>query len=220
MRKPVTLITGANGEIGHGLIAALAHKGETNVVGLDLDPLEDRIRDKVLESVMGTVLDRNLLERINAEYEISTVYHLAAILSARAEYSPMTAHDVNVGGMINLLHLALEQAESQGRPVKFFFPSSIAVYGMGGPRERHDAGGITEDEYRHPETMYGCNKLYCESLGIYFSRFYKRLTAEPNPDRLDFRALRFPGLISAVTLPSGGMTDYGSEMIHAAARDM
>ncbi len=66
--------------------------------------------------------------------------------------------------------------------------------------------------------MYGCNKLYCEQLGHYYARFYKQLSAEPQSGRVDFRAVRFPGLISAVTVPSGGTSDYAPEMIHAAAR--
>jgi nucleoside-diphosphate-sugar epimerase len=66
--------------------------------------------------------------------------------------------------------------------------------------------------------MYGCNKLYCEHLGRYYSDFYRQLAAAPEPYTIDFRCLRFPGLISAVTLPSGGTSDYAPEMIHAAAQ--
>jgi nucleoside-diphosphate-sugar epimerase len=66
--------------------------------------------------------------------------------------------------------------------------------------------------------MYGCNKLYCEQLGRYYARFYKQLAAESQSGRVDFRAVRFPGLISATTVPSGGTSDYAPEMIHAAAR--
>ena len=66
--------------------------------------------------------------------------------------------------------------------------------------------------------MYGCNKLYCELLGTYYARHYKQLAAETASGRVDFRCVRFPGLISAVTMPSGGTSDYAPEMIHAAAR--
>ena len=66
--------------------------------------------------------------------------------------------------------------------------------------------------------MYGCNKLYCEQLGHYYSRFYKQLAAESASGRVDFRCVRFPGLISAVTMPSGGTSDFAPEMIHAAAQ--
>jgi nucleoside-diphosphate-sugar epimerase len=66
--------------------------------------------------------------------------------------------------------------------------------------------------------MYGCNKLYCEMLGDYYARHYKQLAAEAASGRVDFRCIRFPGLISAVTVPSGGTSDYAPEMIHAAAK--
>jgi nucleoside-diphosphate-sugar epimerase len=66
--------------------------------------------------------------------------------------------------------------------------------------------------------MYGCNKLYCEQLGRYFSRHYKQLAAETLSGKVDFRAIRFPGLISAMTVPSGGTSDFAPEMIHAAAQ--
>ena len=66
--------------------------------------------------------------------------------------------------------------------------------------------------------MYGCNKLYCEQLGRYYARFYKQLAAESKSGRVDFRCVRFPGLISATTVPSGGTSDYAPEMIHAAAK--
>ena len=218
MRKPIILITGANGEIGHGLIRSLSKKAREDRVGLDLDVLDKSIRPFVQESIQGNILEQNLLARINAEFEVSAIYHLAAILSTRAEFSPMTAHDVNVGGTINLLHLAMEQSLSQGRPVKFFFPSSIAVYGMTDIDTKNSAGPVSEDDYRHPETIYGCNKLYCENLGIYFSRFYKRLSAESSRGRVDFRSIRLPGLISIHTLPAGGTSDYAPEMIHSAAQ--
>ena len=220
MRKPIILITGANGEIGHGLIRSLSKKAREDRVGLDLDVLDKSIRPFVQESIQGNILERNLLARINAEFEVSAIYHLAAILSTRAEFSPMTAHDVNVGGTINLLHLAMEQSLSQGRPVKFFFPSSIAVYGMTDIDTKNSAGPVSEDDYRHPETIYGCNKLYCENLGIYFSRFYKRLSAESSRGRVDFRSIRLPGLISIHTLPAGGTSDYAPEMIHSAAQNI
>src|SRR5438046_3766020 len=66
--------------------------------------------------------------------------------------------------------------------------------------------------------MYGCNKLYCEQIGRYYAKYYKQLAAEPASGRVDFRSVRFPGLISAVTMPSGGTSDYAPEMIHAAAQ--
>jgi nucleoside-diphosphate-sugar epimerase len=76
---------------------------------------------------------------------------------------------------------------------------------------------VREWEWNYPRTMYGCNKLYCEMLGIYYSQHYRQLAAE-RPVMLDFRGLRFPGLVSAYTVPSGGTSDYGPEMLHAAAK--
>ena len=95
-----------------------------------------------------------------AEYEIRTIYHLASILSTRAEYNPEAAHRVNVEGTLNLLRLAVEQAEWQGRPVKFIYPSSIAAYGLPDLETKVKSGKVKEYEWLTPKTMYGCNKLY------------------------------------------------------------
>jgi threonine 3-dehydrogenase len=113
--------------------------------------------------------------------------------------------------------MASEQSEWRGQPVKFIFPSSIAAYGMPDLGTKQDYTRVREWEWNYPRTMYGCNKLYCEQLGIYFSDYYRQLAAD-RPVMLDFRGLRFPGLISAFTVPSGGTSDYGPEMLHAAAQ--
>jgi nucleoside-diphosphate-sugar epimerase len=117
-----------------------------------------------------------------------------------------------------MLEFAQRQGESHGRPVMFLYPSSIAVYGFPNLQAKTRAGKVKETEFTNPTTMYGCNKLYCEHLGRYYARHYKQLAAESLAGKLDFRCLRFPGLISAVTIPSGGTSDYASEMIHAAAQ--
>ena len=218
MRKPVVLITGASGEIGHGLIDRLADDGARSVVTLDVAPLQPAQARRVLREVVASILDRSALERVLAEFEIDTVFHLAALLSTRSEFSPMTAHDVNVQGTLNLLEFAQHEAESHGRPVTFLYPSSIAAYGLPTLEAKRSAGRVREDQFAHPTTMYGCNKLYCEQIGRYYAHHYKRLSADPQSGRVDFRAVRFPGLISAVTVPSGGTSDYAPEMIHAAAR--
>jgi nucleoside-diphosphate-sugar epimerase len=217
MRKPVVLITGASGEIGHGLIERIAAGGARSIVTLDLVPLQPALGAKVQREVTGSILDRVALERILAEFEIDTMFHLAALLSTRSEFSPMTAHEVNVQGTLNLLEFAQHEAESHGRPVTFIYPSSIAAYGLPSLDAKRAAGRVREDQFASPSTMYGCNKLYCEQLGHYYARHYKQLSAEPQSGRVDFRAVRFPGLISADTVPSGGTSDYAPEMIHAAA---
>ena len=218
MRKPVVLITGAGGEIGHGLIANISGSGRQSVVTLDLNPLEPALARLVQREFTGSVLDTPLLERILSEFEVDTVYHLAALLSTRSEFTPTTAHQVNVEGTLHLLEFSQREAESHGRPVVFIYPSSIAAYGIPDLAAKARAGRVTEDEFATPTTMYGCNKLYCEQLGRYYARHYKQLSAEPQAGRVDFRCVRFPGLISALTMPSGGTSDYAPEMIHAAAR--
>ena len=218
MRKPVILITGANGEIGHGLIHQLGVAGDGAVVALDLKPLDESLARHCVAAIAGDILDHNLLQRLVSEYEIHAIYHLAALLSTRAEYTPDTAHAVNVNGTLNLLQLAHEQARWHGNSVKFLFPSSIAAYGIPDRQTKQKAGAVTEEQYNFPRTMYGCNKLYCEHLGRYFTRHYRQLAVEWAPSGVDFRALRFPGLISALTLPAGGTSDFAPDMVHAAAR--
>jgi nucleoside-diphosphate-sugar epimerase len=218
MRKPAILITGANGEMGHGLITALHKKNNVNIVALDLNPLDVSISMYANEELIGNILDQGLIEQLNGEYEFDTIYHLAALLSTRAEFSPRAAHDVNVGGTLNLLNLAIEQGRSQGNAVKFFFPSSIAIYGLANLETKNNAGAIKEDSYRNPTTMYGCNKLYCEHLGNYYTNNYQRLGAEKQKSFIDFRSIRFPGIISSKTIPTAGTSDYIPEMLHAAAK--
>ena len=216
MRKPVIFITGAGGEIGHGLITTLASTGRP-IVTLDLAPLDASLARLVQREFLGSILDAGLLERILAEFEVDLVFHLAALLSTRSEFTPMRAHEVNVEGTLTLLEFAQKEAESHGRPVKFLYPSSIAAYGLPDLATKQSAGRVREDDYNHPTTMYGANKLYCEMLGRYYARHYKQLAAENLSGKVDFRSVRFPGLISAVTVPSGGTSDYAPEMIHAAA---
>ncbi len=218
MRKSVVLITGAGGEIGHGLIGRVAQSGRQAIVTLDLNPLDRSQAQFVQREFTGSITDVRLLDRILSEFEISTVFHLAALLSTRAEFTPVSAHQVNVEGTLNLLEFSQREAESHGRPVVFLYPSSIAAYGLPTLDAKRGSRRVHEDEFNTPTTMYGCNKLYCEQLGRYYAKFYKQLAAETQSGRLDFRAVRFPGLISALTVPSGGTSDYASEMIHAAAR--
>jgi threonine 3-dehydrogenase len=216
MRTPVSLVTGAGGEIGHGLIARLAPTGRP-IVTIDITPLEPALARLVHREFVGSITDRNLLERVLAEFEVDLVVHLAALLSTRAEFTPMAAHHVNVEGTLTLLEFAQHEGESHGRPVLFLYPSSIAAYGLPDLDTKGRAGRVREDEWNTPRTMYGCNKLYCEHLGRYYARFYKQLGAHAT-GCVDFRCVRFPGLISALTVPSGGTSDYAPEMIHAAAR--
>jgi nucleoside-diphosphate-sugar epimerase len=215
VRKAVVLITGAGGEIGHALVRGLA--GESSLITLDVNPLDAAVAPYVRREFTGSITDTALLDRILAEFEVGCIYHLAALLSTRAEFTPVSAHHVNVEGTLNLLEFAQKQGESHGRHVVFIYPSSIATYGLPDLATKARAGRVAEDAFAHPTTMYGCNKLYCEELGRYYARHYKQLSVDLSP-RVDFRAVRFPGLISATTLPSGGTSDYAPEMIHAAAK--
>jgi nucleoside-diphosphate-sugar epimerase len=180
--------------------------------------LNPEMRPYVKRAITGDILDERLLERLMSEYEIHTVFHLAALLSTRAEFTPEAAHRVNVQGTINMLHLAIEQSRWQGQSVKFLFPSSVAVYGMPDLATKNSAPPVQEDLFNQPTTMYGCNKLYCEHLGRYYAAHYRQLAPSSEPQFVDFRGLRFPGLISAMTMPSGGTSDFAPEMIHAAAQ--
>jgi nucleoside-diphosphate-sugar epimerase len=206
IRKPGILVTGANGEMGHGLIERLAGDGGSHIIALDVHPLDEPLRQYCSTSIVGDILEARLLERMQSEYEIHAVYHLAALLSTRAEFTPEAAHRVNVEGTLNLLKLAIEQSRWHGQPVKFMFPSSIAVYGLPGKDAKKKAGRVSEEQWNAPTTMYGVKKHYMQ------------LAADTLSGGVDFRSIRFPGLISAVTVPSGGTSDYAPEMLHAAAQ--
>ncbi len=216
MRKKVTLITGVSGEVGLALVKSLAEMGNTDLLTLDIRPLPAEY-SQYSSHIQGDILDKSLLNRLISEYEIVSIFHMAALLSTRGEFTPVAAHQVNVEGTMGLLQLAAEQSEWRGDPVLFIFPSSIAVYGMPDLETKAQFPQVREWEWNYPITMYGCNKLYCEMLGTYFSSNYRQLAAE-RPQMLDFRCVRFPGLISAFTVPSGGTSDYGPEMLHAAAK--
>ncbi len=217
MRKKAILITGASGEIGQALISNLSQTNPLPLLTLDLHPVPQELMS-LCTYIAGDILDHNLLARLVTEYEFEAIYHLAALLSTRSEYSPELAHQVNVDGTLALLQVAAEQSQRRGKPVKFIFPSSIAAYGMPNLSVKAHDLRVKEWQWNNPTTMYGCNKLYCEQLGIYYSKHYQQLSAS-RPVMLDFRSLRFPGLISAYTVPSGGTTDYGPEMLHAAAQN-
>ena len=216
MRQKATLITGAAGEVGQALVARIAEQNNTHVISMDIKPLPPELDAKV-HHIVGDILDHSLFDRLVSEYDITHIYHLAALLSTSAEYAPMLAHNVNVGGTMRLLQLAAEQSEWKREPVIFIFPSSVAAFGMDSLKNKAANPRPKEWEWNNPITMYGCNKLYGETLGIYYSNHYKQL-AEDEPTMLDFRCVRFPGLISAFTVPSGGTSDYGPEMLHAAAQ--
>jgi threonine 3-dehydrogenase len=206
--------------MGHGLLAELskrARRSDLHVVAIDVRELDDASRKHVHQVAVGDICDRSLIDRLQAQYEIVEIFHLAALLSTRGEYVPETAHQVNVVGTVNLLRLAADEARSHGQRVKFFFPSSIAAYGLPDLATKRKAGTVSEDQFLEAHTMYGVNKREGELLGNYYANHYRKLAKDRLERPIDFRSIRFPGIISADTVPSGGTSDYGPEMIHAGA---
>jgi nucleoside-diphosphate-sugar epimerase len=218
MTDKTVLVTGACGEIGQALVQALAQRGGYRIVTADLAPLPPAILSLSAEHVQGDLVNK---VKLFYDCDFDLIFHLAASLSSKAEVSTEEAHRINVEGTMQLLMLAAYRSERYKKEVKFLFPSSIAVYGFSDLAAKHAAGTVKEDQYNTPHTMYGCNKLYCEKLGMYYSRYNGQRHLDPQPPVMcDFRAIRFPGLISAFTLPSGGTSDYGPDMLHSAAQGL
>ncbi len=216
MSDRTILITGACGEIGQALINNLSEDPQIKIISLDLKNLPKHLSGKTTH-FQNDLLDKDFLSKLEDEYTFQEIYHLAAILSTSAEHNPTLAHQVNTCVTIDLLNLAARQSQELGFPVKFLFPSSIAVYGLPNLETKSSSPPVKETQWTEPATMYGCSKLYCEKVGAYYSDHYHQLD-DQIPIRIDFRALRFPGIISAFTIPSGGTSDFGPEMIHFAAQ--
>ena len=217
-RRTAVLVTGAGGEMGYGLIRALAEAEENlAIVGFDLRELPGEVTECCTETIAGDVRDTDLLDQLARRFSFGRIYHLAAMLSSSAERAPGRAYDVNVGGTMNLLNIAVDERDATGRSPMVLFPSTIAVYGIPTLEAKTTAGTVDEDSFLEPRTMYGCNKLAAEHLGRYYTNHHRQVEEGPTGS-IDFRAIRFPGLISSETLPTGGTTDYGPEMLHAAAR--
>lgn len=200
MSKKIILITGSNGEIGKSLIKKLLID---NII-ISLDLLHDEFTNTNVKKIYGSILDQNLLNDINDKYKISEIYHLAAVLSSKAQRNPDFSNEVNYTGTVNLLDLAKKQASKLKKNIKFFFPSSIAVYNMSNQDLKNN---INEQSLsKKPITEYGKAKLKCEIIAT--EKFLN--------SNVDFRCIRFPGIISANSKPTGGTSDYAPEMIHSA----
>jgi hypothetical protein len=187
--------------MGHGLLTTLAG-ADRRMITLDLNRLDPSLAPLVTREFIGSVTDASLLDRVLAEFEVDCVFHLAALLSARAEFTPTTAHHVNVEGTLNLLEFAQKQGESHGRTVTFVYPSSIAAYGLPSLAAKMAAGRSGKASIRI-RPRCGCNKLYCEELGRYYTRHYN--SSPWTHGAVDFRAVRFPA-------------DFGDH--HAVRRDV
>ena len=193
------LVTGAVGQIGSELTLELRKRyGSDNVVaaGHRTEPSAKLRESGPFERI--DVMDRVQIERVVDQYDVDTIYHMAAILSAIGEEKPQLAWNVNIGGLYNLLEVAREH-----ELVRVFVPSSIAVFGPDTPCECAPQKTILR-----PTTMYGVTKVAGELLGDYYVRRYG----------LDVRGLRYPGIISSETLPGGGTTDYAVEIFYAAIK--
>ena len=213
------LITGAGGEVGHGLLHAFVDSGGGQVSTLDLAQLPETHASMVKRSYLGDIRDESLVSEIFATTEIDEVYHLAALLSSAAEHAPAVGYDVNVTGSVGMIRQATQAAQQRDQSILFFFPSSIAVYGFSDLAHKTKSGQVDERVFHHPRTMYGCNKLAVENIGRYYALYHGRQgDASSSRPGIDFRCLRFPGLISAATQPTGGTSDFIPEMLHAALR--
>lgn len=209
------LITGACGEVGLGLIEKL-QDSDVSIIALDINKISSKYKSLVDRFYQVDVSNEKEVNGVFEDHQLDTVYHLAALLSTSAEKNPGRAHVVNAGGTFNLLSNSNQKGTELDKKIKFIFPSTIAVYGISSMAKKNKHKKVKENQYLNPITMYGVNKLYCENLGQYYSAYYSQLTTHKR--FLDFRAVRFPGLLSAFTLPTGGTSDYAPEMVHAAAR--
>src|SRR4029453_15708902 len=117
------------------------------IITIDVSPLDPALAPHVTREFTGSITDNSLLDRMIAEFEGDRVFHLAALFSTRSEFTPVTAHHVNVEGTLNLLEFAQRQGESHGRPVIFIYPSSIAAYGLPNLQTKMRVGRVREDEH-------------------------------------------------------------------------
>jgi len=191
------LVTGAFGQIGSELVPALRKRyGNDNVIaaGHKAEPGPE-LRDSGPYTFID-VTNRDAVNKVVEEYDIRTVYHLAAILSAVGEQNPQLAWDVNINGLHNILETSREHEME-----KVFHPSSIAAFGPRTPKVK-----APQETVLDPASMYGVTKVAGETLCDYYFRRYG----------LDIRGIRFPGVISSEALPGGGTTDYAVAIFYEA----
>jgi len=199
MKGKVVLVTGANGEMGHLLLPEITKQKPEKILTLDLHPLHPELKTYVHRSFLGSVSDRQIIRQIFIDHSIDVVIHLAAKLTTSCEKNPDLAFEANVVGTNNLL----TQAAQSQKYVQFFFPSSISVYGLPNVEVKNETK-IKETDHVNPATLYGVQKVYGEMLGKYYDK----------KGKVDFRCIRFPGLMSADTLPSCGTSDFAPEIVH------
>jgi nucleoside-diphosphate-sugar epimerase len=185
------LVTGAYGQIGSELLSKLKKEfGEEAIIPTDIkEPPGDK---KNSHFIYLDILDYDKLDTIVTRYEVDTIFHMAAILSALGERNPQLAYRVNLQGVVNILEIA-----RQNKVKKVIMPSSIAVFGPDAPK--NNTPNLTP---LNPTTMYGVTKVAGEKLLQYYHLKYG----------IDTRSLRYPGIISSETEPGGGTTDYAVDL--------
>lgn len=193
MTKDTVLVIGANGQIGSVLTEALrSHFGEDRVVSTDIRQPEHPVPNFELLDV----LDAKKLAEVVGRHQVTHIYHLAAVLSAKGERAPLPTWDINMTGLLNVLEVAREK-----KVAKVFYPSSIAVFGPTTPRVNTPQFTAME-----PSTVYGISKVAGELWSQYYFNRYA----------LDVRSVRYPGIIGYQSLPGGGTTDYAVDIYHKA----
>lgn len=212
-------ITGAGGEVGFTLIHDLKKKGY-KIIATSLHDLEPELISLVDKFYRLNISEKVGLAKIFKNHNFDVIFHLGSVLSTGGEKNPELAIDVNTVGSVNVLELAAEQSLKRKGSIIFIFPSTIAAYGLPDLAAKKKAGRVKEDEFPHPITIYGVTKIFTENLGTYFSENYRLLDKLDKGSLIDFRCVKYPGLLSPDTLPSGGTSDYGSEMIHNAAKGL
>lgn len=191
------LVTGCLGQIGSELVLRLREDlGNENVVATDIR-MPEKLEDGELFEILD-VMDYEKMRALVEKYQVDTLIHLAALLSAVAEAKPKFAWDLNMVGLVNALEVAREFK------LKFFTPSSIGAFGPNTPKDE-----TPQDTLQRPTTMYGVTKVAGELLCDYYYTKYG----------VDTRGVRFPGLISYKTLPGGGTTDYAVDIYYSAIKE-
>lgn len=185
---------------------------------MDIGAIDADVSSLATATYQGDITDGAFMGDVWKKHDISEVWHLAALLSSRSERSPDLAFTVNAGASASLLEAAAQAGIRRGQPTLVMFPSTIAVYGLPSLTAKRAAGAVSESQWTEALTAYGIHKRTVEELGRYYSTAYKRLDRLDSPAPVDFRAVRYPGIISADTVPTGGTSDYGPEMLHAAAQ--